>query len=63
MQVQLMSVTTALPLKNSISKLSVKHTVTSYKPDLKLQNSPYCLPYSSYDTSLENLVLYQLTTP
>ena len=26
-------------------------------------NSPYCLPYSSYDVSLENLVLDKLTIP
>ena len=26
-------------------------------------NSPYCLPYSSYDVSLENLVLDQLIIP
>ena len=26
-------------------------------------NSPYCLPYNSYDVSLENLVLEQLIIP
>ena len=26
-------------------------------------NSPYCLPYSFYDVSLENLVLDQFTIP
>ena len=28
-----------------------------------ISNSPYCLPYSSYDVSLENLVLDQLLIP
>ena len=28
-----------------------------------ISNSPYCLPYSSCDVSLENLVLDQLTIP
>ena len=27
------------------------------------RNSPYCLPYSSYDASSENLVLDQLENP
>ena len=31
-------------------------------PDL-ISNSPYCLPYSSCDASLENLVLDQLLIP
>ena len=26
-------------------------------------NSPYCLPYNSYDVNLENLVLDQLIIP
>ena len=28
-----------------------------------MSNSFYCLPYSSYDVSLENFVLDQLTIP
>ena len=28
-----------------------------------LSNSPYCLPYNSYDVSLENLVFDQLIIP
>ena len=28
-----------------------------------VSNSPYCLPYSSYEVSLENLVLDQLVIP
>ena len=28
-----------------------------------ISNSPYCLPYSSYEVSLENLVLDQLVIP
>ena len=28
-----------------------------------ISTSPYCLPYSSYDVSLENLVLDQLIIP
>lgn len=31
-------------------------------PDLK-SNSPYCLLYSSYDVTSENLVLNQLISP
>ena len=39
---------------------------TNYSPfksqDLII-NSPYCLPYSSYDVNLEDLVLDQLIIP
>ena len=28
-----------------------------------ISNFPYCLPYSSYEVSLENLVLDQLVIP
>ena len=28
-----------------------------------ISNSPYCLPYNSYDVNLENLVLDQLIIP
>ena len=28
-----------------------------------ISNSPYCLPYSSYEVSLEDLVLDQLVIP
>ena len=28
-----------------------------------ISNSPYCLPYNSYDVSSENLVLNQLILP
>ena len=33
-----------------------------YSQDLN-SNSPYCLPYKSYNVSLENLVLDQLMIP
>ena len=36
-------------------------SLTLSLPDLILSNTPYCLPYSSYDVSTENLVLDQLT--
>ena len=36
-------------------------SLTLSLPDLILSNTPYCLPYSSYDVSKENLVLDQLT--
>ena len=29
-------------------------------PKISLGNSPYCIPYNSYDFSSENLVFYQL---
>ena len=35
---------------------------TIHSKDL-ISNSPYCLPYNSYDVSLENLVLEQLIIP
>ena len=35
---------------------------TFHSKDL-IDNSPYCLPYNSYDVSLENLVLEQLIIP
>ena len=35
---------------------------TFHSKDL-ISNSPYCLPYNSYDVSLENLVLEQLIIP
>ena len=35
---------------------------TFHSKDL-IGNSPYCLPYNSYDVSLENLVLEQLIIP
>ena len=35
---------------------------TFHSKDL-ISNSPYCLPYNSYDVSLENLVLKQLIIP
>ena len=43
----------------------MKQKVMRRRKQLKLQvsNSPYCLPYSSCDVSLENLVLDQLIIP
>ena len=35
---------------------------TFHAKDL-ISNFPYCLPYNSYDVSLENLVLEQLIIP
>ena len=44
------------------SPLGVKELTLINSKDL-IGNSPYCLPYSSCDVSLENLVLDQLLIP
>ena len=42
--------------------LCYHNTFPPYSQDL-ISNSPYYLPYNSYDVSLENLVLDQLIIP
>ena len=37
--------------------------VNPLTPKISFSNSPYCLPYSSCDVSLENLVMDRLIIP
>ena len=45
------------PLPPQRISLGFPLPVYSLTPQDLISNSPYCLPYSSYDVSLENLVL------
>ena len=40
-----------------------KKSVKPFHSQDLISNSPYCLPYNSYDVSSENLVLDQLIIP
>ena len=54
--ISVISITTLWrPSPLMISSVSLIHYLNS--------NSPYCLPYNSYDANLENLVFDQLITP
>ena len=54
--------------QNTINDLEVKNSQQKFIKGLQwlflsqdlISNSPYCLPYNTYDLSLENLVLDQL---
>ena len=53
-------------IENSMENMYPDVRVSRVNPltsKISFSNSPYCLPYSSCDVSLENLVLDQLMIP
>ena len=46
-----------------IITISYNITVNLFNPNISFGNSPYCLPFSFYNVSLENLVFDQLIIP
>ena len=46
-----------------IITISYNITVNLFNPNISFGNSPYCLPFSFYNVSLEYLVFDQLIIP
>ena len=46
-----------------IITISYNITVNLFNPNISFGNSPYCLPFSFYNVSLENLAFDQLIIP
>ena len=49
-------------LKFCLDKVLIRPKLMPSLPDV-ISNRPYCLPYSSFDVSLDNLVLDQIKFP